>query len=88
MRQFILFLVLLGLMGYVAAEAVRGAHGLIANRQIHARVEALTKELAELKAQHTQLEREAALLKDKPSDSRSWTSRPARCWTSPGPPIS
>ncbi len=69
MRQFILFLVLLSLIGYVAGEAVRGAHGLIANRQINARVEALTKELAQLKAQHAQLERDAALLKDKPADS-------------------
>ena len=39
MRQFILFLVLLGLIGYVAAEAVRGAHGLVASREIQARVE-------------------------------------------------
>ncbi len=69
MRQFTLFLVLLGLIGYVGAEAVRGAHGLIASRRIHARLDALTKELAQLRAQHTQLERDAALLKDKPSDT-------------------
>jgi len=67
-RQFILFLVLLGLIGYVASEAVRGAHGLVANKQLHARVDALTKELAQLKAEHTRLERDAALLKDKPAD--------------------
>ena len=88
MRQFILFLVLLSLIGYVAGEAVRGAHGLIANRQINARVEALTKELAQLKAQHAQLERDAALLKDKPAAHRSSTKRPARSSTWPGPPIS
>jgi cell division protein FtsB len=64
-----LFLVLLGLIGYVAAEAVRGTHGLVANRQIHARLDALTKEMAQLRAQHTQLERDAALLKDKVSDT-------------------
>ena len=69
MRLFMLFLVLLGLIGYVASEAVGGAHGLAANRQIHARVDALSKELAQLKAQHAQLERDAALLKDKPSDA-------------------
>lgn len=69
MRQFILFLVLLGLIGYVASEAVRGAHGLVANRQIHARADALTKELAQLKGEHAQLERDAALLKDKPANS-------------------
>ena len=69
MRQFILLLVLVGLIGYVAGEAVRGAHGLIASRQINARVEALTKELARLKAQHAQLERDAALLGDKSADT-------------------
>ena len=78
MRQFILFLVLLGLIGYVAAEAVRGAHGLVASRQIHARVEALTKELAQLKTEHTRLERDAALLKDKSAADPSLLDEQAR----------
>jgi cell division protein FtsB len=65
MRLFILFALLLGLIFCVAAEAVRGAHGLAANRQLNARVGALTKELAALKAEHARLERDAALLKDK-----------------------
>jgi cell division protein FtsB len=65
MRLFILFAVLLGLTLYVAAEAVRGAHGLAANKLLNARVEALTKDLAALKAEHARLERDAALLKDK-----------------------
>ena len=68
MRQFILFLALLALSGYVAGEAVHGAHGLIAHRQIQARVEAMTKELFQLKAEHVRLERDAALLKDKAAD--------------------
>ncbi len=68
MRQFILFLVLLGLIGYVASEAVGGAHGLAANKQLHARVDALTKELAHLRAEQGRLERDAALLKDKSPD--------------------
>jgi cell division protein FtsB len=68
-RLITLFSVLLGLIGYVASEAVGGAHGLLANRQIHARVDTLSKDLAQLKAQHTQLERDAALLKDKPGDT-------------------
>ena len=68
MRKFILFLVLLGLIGYVASEAVGGAHGLAANKQLHARVEALTKELAQLRAERARLERDAALLKDKSAD--------------------
>jgi cell division protein FtsB len=78
MRQFILFLVLLGLIGYVAAEAVRGAHGLVASRQIQARVEALTKELAQLKIEHTRLERDAALLKDKSAADPSLLDEQAR----------
>jgi cell division protein FtsB len=65
MRLFILFAVLIGLIFYVATEAVRGAHGLAANKQVNARVEALMKELAALKAEHTRLEHDAALLKDK-----------------------
>jgi cell division protein FtsB len=65
MRLFILFAALLGLMSYVAADAVRGAHGLAANKQLSARVEALAKELTTLKAEHLRLERDAALLKDK-----------------------
>jgi len=65
MRLFILFVMLLGLIFYVATEAIRGAHGLAANKQLNARVEVLTNELAALKAEHTRLERDAALLKDK-----------------------
>jgi cell division protein FtsB len=65
MRLFILFAVLLGLIFYVAAEAVRGAHGLATNKQLKGRVEALTKELTALRAEHARLERDAALLKDK-----------------------
>jgi cell division protein FtsB len=78
MRQFILFLVLLGLIGYVAGEAVRGAHGLSANRQIHARVEAMTKELEQLKGVHARLERDAALLKDKSAADPSLLDEQAR----------
>jgi cell division protein FtsB len=65
MRLFILFAVLLGLIFYVATEAVRGPHGLAANKLLNARVEALSKELAALKAEHARLERDAGLLKDK-----------------------
>jgi cell division protein FtsB len=65
MRLFILFAVLLGLISYVATEAVRGAHGLAANKQLNTRVGSLTRELAALKVEHARLERDAALLKDK-----------------------
>jgi cell division protein FtsB len=65
MRLFILLAVLVGLIFYVASEAVRGGHGLAAHKQLHARVEALTRELAALRAEHERLERDASLLKDK-----------------------
>ncbi len=65
LRQFALFAMLLGLIVYVASEAIRGAHGLAANKQLNARVEALTKELATLKAERAKLERDAALLGPK-----------------------
>jgi cell division protein FtsB len=78
MRLFILFAVLLGLIFYVATEAVRGAHGLAANKLLNARVEALTKELAALKAEHGRLERDAALLKDKATTQPALLDEQAR----------
>ncbi len=78
LRQLILFSVLAGLIFYVASEAVRGVHGLTANKQLHARVDALEKELAELKAEHTRLERDAALLKDKAAADPSLVDEKAR----------
>jgi cell division protein FtsB len=78
MRLFILFAALLGLISYVAAEAVRGAHGLAANKQLSGRVEALTKELAALKAEHSRLERDAGLLKDKAASQPALVDEQAR----------
>ena len=78
MRLFILFVVLLGLIFYVASEAVRGAHGLAANRQLNARVEVLRKELGTLKAEHSRLERDAALLKDKAATQPALLDEQAR----------
>jgi len=77
-RQIILFAVLLGLLGYVAGQAVRGAHGLVASRQLRARADALAKELAQLKAEHARLERDAALLKDKSAADPSLLDEQAR----------
>jgi len=65
LRHSFLFLALAGLIVYVASEAIRGAHGLAANRQLNARIEALTKELSALKAERARLERDAALLGPK-----------------------
>jgi cell division protein FtsB len=65
LRHTLVFLALAGLIVYVASEAIRGAHGLAANKQLTARIEALTKELAALKAERAKLERDAALLGPK-----------------------
>jgi cell division protein FtsB len=78
MRLLILFAMLLGLIFYVATEAVRGAHGLAANKQLNARVDALRKELAALKAEHARLERDAALLKDKAASQPALLDEQAR----------
>jgi cell division protein FtsB len=77
-RQLFLFAALLGLLSYVASEAVRGAHGLIANRQLNARIEALGKELAQLKAERARLERDAALLKEKAAEQPALLDERAR----------
>jgi cell division protein FtsB len=78
MRFFLLLAVLLGLIGFVASEAVRGAHGLAANKQLRLRAEALSKELALLKAEHARLERDAALLKDKAAGEPALLDEQAR----------
>ncbi len=78
MRFFLLLAVLLGLIGFVATEAVRGAHGLAANKQLKLRAEALSKELSLLKAEHARLERDAALLKDKAASEPALLDEQAR----------
>jgi cell division protein FtsB len=78
LRQFTLFIVLIGLIAYVASEAIRGAHGLAANKQLNARVEALTKELAALKSERAKLERDAALLGPKAASEPALLDEEAR----------
>ena len=78
LRQLTLFAVLLGLIGYVASEAIRGAHGLAANKQITARVHALSRELAALKSERAKLERDAALLGPKASAEPALLDEEAR----------
>ena len=77
-RHLIFLIVLLGLIGYVAAQAVRGAHGLTANRQLHARIEALSRELATLKAERARLERDADLLGPKAASEPALVDEQAR----------
>jgi cell division protein FtsB len=78
LRQFILFMVLIGLIVYVGSEAVRGAHGLAANKQLNARVDALTKELEALKTERAKLERDAALLGPKAASEPALLDEEAR----------
>ncbi len=78
LRQLILFAALLGLIAYVALEAVGGAHGLVASKQLHTRIETLTKELAQLKAERASLERDAAVLKGKAAADPSLLDEQAR----------
>lgn len=65
LRQLILFSILLALIAYVAGDAINGAHGLIAKRRLDAKIAALKKEQAALKAQRTRLEQDAELLGPK-----------------------
>jgi cell division protein FtsB len=77
-RHFLLLLALAGLIVYVAAEAIRGAHGLVANKQLNARIDALSKELASLKAERAKLERDAALLGPKAATEPALLDEQAR----------
>ena len=78
LRQFILLGVLLLLIGYVASDAIRGPHGLAANQQLQARIDALTKELAALKAERTRLERDDDLLTKKAESQPALVDEQAR----------
>ncbi|HZV21087.1 MAG TPA: septum formation initiator family protein [Hyphomicrobiales bacterium] len=61
-RQFVLLFALLVLIAYVASDAIRAPHGLIANHLLKSRVATLKAELASLKARRIRLERDAQLL--------------------------
>src|ERR1700693_6651025 len=78
LRQLLLFGVLAALIVYVAADAVRGAHGLVANQLLRARIDTLNKELAALKAQRTRLERDAELLGPKSAEEAALLDAQAR----------
>lgn len=77
-RQGLFFILLCGIIAYVASDAVRGSHGLIANQLLRSRVETLKKELATLKAQRSQLERDAELLGPKSVEQPALLDEQAR----------
>lgn len=61
-RQFVLFAILLLLIGYVMHDAIHGSHGLIARQRIEQRISTLKSELEGMKSQRVRLERDAELL--------------------------
>ncbi len=65
LREAFVLAAILAAIGYVAADAVQGPHGLVANQALHGRIAALQKDLSALKGQRIRLERDAELLKTK-----------------------
>ena len=78
LRQALALAAILVAIGYVASDAVRGPHGLIANQILHARIAALQNELAALKAQRLRLERDAELLGPKAASQPALLDEQAR----------
>ena len=78
LRQLIFFAVISGLIVYVAADAIRGPHGLAANQLLSSRVAAMKKELAALQAQRARLERDAELLGPKAASQPALLDEQAR----------
>ena len=62
LRQMMLLAALIGMIVYVAADAVRGPHGLVANQMLRAKVALMRKDLAALKTQRARLERDADIV--------------------------
>ncbi len=77
-RQFLFLAGLVVLIGYVASDAIRGHHGLAAHQLLQARITALSKELAALKAERARLERDEDLLTAKAASEPSLIDEQAR----------
>jgi cell division protein FtsB len=77
-RLTLLLGVLLALIGYVAADAVRGPHGLVANQILREKIGGLKKDLSALRAQRVRLERDAELLKSKAASQPALLDEQAR----------
>jgi len=76
--QITLFAALIGMIIYVASDAVRGAHGLIANQMLRTKIAAMKKDLAALKAQRARLEHDAKLLGPKAASQPGLLDEQAR----------
>jgi cell division protein FtsB len=77
-RQFLFFVLLIGLIAYVASDAIRGPHGLVANQLLRARIATLRQDLDALKAQRAGLERDADLLGPKTAEEPALLDEQAR----------
>jgi cell division protein FtsB len=64
LRSTAVFAACLGLIAYMASDAIYGAHGLITKRRLEGKVARLNSELANLKQERAYLERDAKLLGD------------------------
>jgi cell division protein FtsB len=78
LRQIMLFAALIAMTVYVGSDAVRGPHGLVANRMLRAKITAMKKDLAALKAQRARLERDAELLGAKAASQPDLLDEQAR----------
>ena len=77
-RQVVLFAVIAAMIVYVAADAIRGPHGLVANRMLQAKIAAMKNDLATIKAQRGSLERDAELLNAKAASQPDLLDEEAR----------
>lgn len=77
-RQFTLCGVLVLLIAYVASDAIRGPHGLVAKERLLAKMAGLQKELDTLKAQRSRLEHDAELLGPKAAEQPALLDEQAR----------
>jgi len=77
-RQVMLFAVLIAMIVYVGSDAVRGPHGLAANQMLRAKIAAMKRDLAALKAQRGHLERDAELLGPKAASQPDLLDEQAR----------
>jgi cell division protein FtsB len=78
LRQIMLLAALIGMIVYVGADAVRGPHGLVANQMLSAKIAAMKRDLAALKAQRARLERDAELLGPKAASQSDLLDEQAR----------
>lgn len=78
LRQIMVFAALVAMIVYVAADAVRGPHGLVAKRMLSAKIGSMKRDLAALRAQRASLERDAEQLGAKAASQPNLLDEEAR----------